>query len=105
MQQIGQYSYAIYVLHYPMWFVFGRANILTRESFSVVPTRLGADLAHTAVLTLISILIAAVSWHAFEKRFLALRRYLPYAFERRQTATAPISRSAAAVPSTMPDAS
>jgi peptidoglycan/LPS O-acetylase OafA/YrhL len=74
---VGRYSYAIYLLHYPIVEVAGRR---------AVPQYLQARL-HSDFLTQISCAIAAVllsyalafvSYHAFEKHWLRLKRHFVY---------------------------
>ncbi len=66
---IGKYSYGIYVFHALLLPVYKR--ILT-------PTTLAGAIAYLALVFGASVAIAAVSWHVYERRFLALKdRWAP----------------------------
>jgi peptidoglycan/LPS O-acetylase OafA/YrhL len=67
---VGKVSYGIYVFH---WFVV--VELTSRWTAFGFPPGLGNQLAFlTAVLT-ISLLLATLSWYAYERRFLALKEY------------------------------
>lgn len=74
LRRIGIYSYAIYVLHDPLAYVLHQSNVLRRPS----P---GADVAsalgYFVVMTIVTIAVAALSWHLFEKPLLRLRPASP----------------------------
>jgi len=74
---LGQYSYALYVFHYPLLFV--RPSWLSPSS---VPTIAGSHLPglllYIAGATLVCIALALASWHLCEKPFLKLKRCFPY---------------------------
>ncbi len=72
---LGQYSYALYLLHVPLAFLILRSFDLSQLSPSMTM------LAEGGLLVLyVSAVIgcAYLSWHLFEKHFLKLKRYLPY---------------------------
>jgi peptidoglycan/LPS O-acetylase OafA/YrhL len=76
---MGRYSYAIYVFH-PFVVLF----FMQRYGWGVAPQRiwgtaLPAGLAFTAAVVAVSIAMAFASWHLYEKPFLALKRFVPYA--------------------------
>ena len=58
----GKYSYGIYVFHFPLVIWAGSTNSLLLL-LATIPA---------------SLLLAYVSYHAFEKHFLALKRYVKY---------------------------
>jgi peptidoglycan/LPS O-acetylase OafA/YrhL len=73
---LGAYSYCLYVIHTAYYFAvsrvfqhFGPPLVLGSE----IPAGIVVFIASTAVLTG----IGWVSWHAFEKRFLALKKHFP----------------------------
>jgi peptidoglycan/LPS O-acetylase OafA/YrhL len=74
---LGQYSYAIYVFHYPVLSV--RPSWLAPAS---VPTIFGSHLpgllSYIVGATLVSIALALISWHLCEKQFLKLKGFFPY---------------------------
>jgi len=73
----GRYSYALYVFHYPILFFKLGAIPLT-----IVPTIGGSQflrqLVFLTMATGVSVSIALVSWHLYEKQFLKLRKFFPY---------------------------
>jgi len=73
----GRYSYALYVFHHPMLFFRPGAIPLT-----VVPTIGGSQLLRQLVFLIlatgVSVSIAVVSWHLYEKQFLKLKKLFPY---------------------------
>jgi peptidoglycan/LPS O-acetylase OafA/YrhL len=85
---LGQYSYAVYVFHYPLLFV--RPSWL---SPSAVPTIAGSHLPglllYIAGAALVSLALALTSWHLCEKQFLKLKRFFPY--DSRHDAIRPVS--------------
>lgn len=76
LKALGAYSYAIYLFHYPLLNVF-RYTLPMREVPSVWGTKIPAQIAFTAGVTLASFALAWVSWHTYEKHFLKLKRFFP----------------------------
>lgn len=74
---LGQYSYALYVFHHPILFL--RPGLLPLDW---VPTVLGSlllkKLVFISVATAVSIVLALISWHLYEKQFFKLKRFFPY---------------------------
>jgi peptidoglycan/LPS O-acetylase OafA/YrhL len=81
VRQIGQYSYAIYLLHPPIAYVMDRLGWRPPQT---PEAGVGPSLAYVAGLIGVTIAISAISWHGFEQRFLRLKRALPYEFRDRQ---------------------
>jgi peptidoglycan/LPS O-acetylase OafA/YrhL len=72
LQVLGRYSYGLYVVHY---FVHEAAVAALRRGpggGAALATRAGT-LAYAAAATAASLGLAWLSWHLFEKRFLALK--------------------------------
>jgi peptidoglycan/LPS O-acetylase OafA/YrhL len=73
----GVFSYALYLLHYPILGVI-RDAVYRPERF---PTLLGSSmpgqLIFYAVATLAALACAWLSWHLYEKPWLSLKRYFP----------------------------
>jgi len=73
----GRYSYGIYVFHHP--FLFFKPGII---SLAMVPALFGSQLLRQLVFlviaTAVSVGIAFLSWHLFEKQFLKLKILFPY---------------------------
>ena len=70
---VGKYSYGIYAYHFMLAPQFDR--FLPPDLLG--PGLLGV-LAHVGLAMAATIAIAWLSWHAFEKRFLGLKRFFPY---------------------------
>jgi peptidoglycan/LPS O-acetylase OafA/YrhL len=76
----GKYSYAMYVFHHPLlWF---NPNSLLKVNFRGIPTVFGSQmpayLLWLAMTIGLTIALALVSWHVWEKQFLKLKRFFPY---------------------------
>jgi len=73
----GRYSYGIYVFHHPL--LFFKAGIIP---LAIVPGLFGSQLLRQLVFlvvaTAVSVAIAFLSWHLFEKQFLKLKTLFPY---------------------------
>ncbi len=72
---LGKYSYGLYVIH-----VIVRA-VLVRVVGLPIPiggTQLPWQLGFFLLCTAVTIVLALLSWHLMEKRFLALKKYFPY---------------------------
>jgi len=70
----GKYSYAIYVFHWPITQAY---TALVTKRIPIESPYLSA-LGCFAFVTLVSSGIAYLSWHLFEKRVLALKRFFEY---------------------------
>lgn len=74
LRQLGKYSYAVYVFHFPILMVMNHTVprwYLTR----VFGTGLSGRIAFLIAASAVSVLLAIVSWYAFETRFLRLKRH------------------------------
>ncbi len=76
----GKYSYAMYVFHHPLlWF---NPNSWLKLNFRGIPTVFGSQLPAyllwLAVTIGLTVAVALVSWHVWEKQFLKLKRFFPY---------------------------
>jgi len=69
-RQVGTYSYGIYLLHNPLGHVLGQAGVWSRP---IAGAGIGETALYTASMTLLSIVVAATSWHLMEKPLLRLR--------------------------------
>jgi peptidoglycan/LPS O-acetylase OafA/YrhL len=73
----GRYSYGLYVVHHPILFL--RSGVVP---LAIVPSVFGSQLLRQAVFlvvaTGVSVGIALVSWHLYEKQFLKLKALFPY---------------------------
>jgi peptidoglycan/LPS O-acetylase OafA/YrhL len=73
----GRYSYGLYVFHHLLLFLKPRA-----VSSAVLPAVMGSDVPARVAFAILGIVLtlgmAMVSWHAYEKQFLKLKRFFPY---------------------------
>ena len=68
----GKYSYAMYVFQLPLVYVL--APLVTAAGLAqVLGGSVFGQAAYCAILFLATTLIAVISWHVFEKRFLSLK--------------------------------
>lgn len=83
LQFFGKYSYAMYVFQFPLIPLL--APLLSVEILAV---HLGnatlARIAYIVLMTTITTALAVVSWHLYEKHFLALKRFFPTYVNRTQ---------------------
>ena len=78
MRALGKYSYAMYLFHLPIR-AYVRDRLYKPEEFlSIGGSALAGQLIFYAVSIGLTFAAAALSWHLYEKRFLALKRFFPY---------------------------
>ena len=83
----GKYSYALYLLHILVRDILQPQIMANRGGFPVIAgSQIPAQLAVVAFGIGVSYAVAFASWHLFEKRILALKRFFPY---ERKTAARP----------------
>ena len=79
----GKYSYALYLMHILVRDILQNQILANRGGFPVIGgSQIPAQLAVVAVGIGASYAVAFASWHLFEKRILALKRFFPYERER-----------------------
>jgi peptidoglycan/LPS O-acetylase OafA/YrhL len=81
LRWFGKYSYGIYVYHHalkPIWISF----LWERAIVPWAGTGWAATLLYTVAATALSLGLAWLSWHLFEARILALKKYFPYQEKR-----------------------
>lgn len=78
MRQAGKYSYALYMVHVPVASLLFPVAMRAMRRFEPVIGYQGIFLAGAALAFAASWLVAVASWHLFEKRILALKRYFTY---------------------------
>ena len=70
----GKYAYGLYIFHFPIQIIFQRL-----VPFETLHAHLGfpllAIVAHTIIVGSVSVSVALLSFHLFEKHFLKLKRY------------------------------
>ena len=79
LMQVGKYSYALYVFHWPL----GRLtlSVLQRAWYgNVAPVTygFGFQLLYFSVSLALSLTAAWLSWHLYERHFLRLKRFFDY---------------------------
>ncbi len=78
LRMLGRYSYALYLFHVPV------RRFIRDEYFPVAsfPTWLGSPLPGQLLFYLVAtapaLALAWISWHLYERQWLALARYFPY---------------------------
>jgi peptidoglycan/LPS O-acetylase OafA/YrhL len=85
---LGAYSYCLYVIHTPFYFAVSRVF----QHFGpplVFGSEITAGILVFVVSTTVLTAIAWVSWHGFEKRFLALKKYFPSGKDSRDVRVLP----------------
>ncbi len=87
LRALGKYSYGLYVLHYMVY----SAIAPSAPRFRPLPFALCSILGGIPL----SLLAAWLSWNLLEKRFLSLKRYVPYRFASRQHTSAPSTQGVA----------
>lgn len=82
LRELGKYSYAIYLFHLPIR-SFLRSLLGGPDK---IPFFFGSQLPGLLAFALVSLVLtfvlAWISWHLFEKRFLALKRFFPTPLSR-----------------------
>jgi peptidoglycan/LPS O-acetylase OafA/YrhL len=79
LRRIGRYSYAIYVIHFPLGYSLNRSGIVARAWFHEwAGSAFLAELIYSTTIMALSVGAAAVSWAIYEYPILRLARYLPY---------------------------
>lgn len=86
LRLFGKYSFAIYLLHYPIW----RLILLNLWRQPVFGSMIPADLLSWALMATISLAIGWLCWNLIERHVLAFKRFFP------------AEHPAAATPSHMP---
>jgi len=74
----GRYSYAAYLLHYPVIFAVASFGLLDDALPRLAGSQLHSMLLLVAVAGTVSFVLAWVSWHLVESHALRLKRVFPY---------------------------
>jgi peptidoglycan/LPS O-acetylase OafA/YrhL len=77
MRVLGKYSYALYVLHFPLAPVLERMGLTVQTFPTIAGSELPGAIAFTLISMSISLGLAFASWNLYEKRFLSLKRFFP----------------------------
>jgi peptidoglycan/LPS O-acetylase OafA/YrhL len=73
----GKYSYGMYVFHLPMLLKFGAVYALVDRIPLVAGSGLLRQAAFFAIATACTATLGVLSWHCYERHFLALKRFFP----------------------------
>jgi len=74
----GRYSYGLYVFHHPLVFFLQRQGMLVHSWPRIFGLELPSQVAFIFFATGLTLALALVSWHLWERRFLNLKRWFPY---------------------------
>lgn len=66
----GKYSYSMYIFHHPI------EVYLFSTSIQFIPNKMANNLLISIISVLLTIVISLITWHAFEERFLRLKKYI-----------------------------
>jgi peptidoglycan/LPS O-acetylase OafA/YrhL len=75
----GKYSYGMYVFHFPLLFFMGPIYAVAAAVPLLGGSHLPSQLVFVVLATALTSAVAFVSWHVYERHFLALKRYFPVA--------------------------
>ena len=73
----GKYSYGMYVFHLPLMLKFGPVYAFVDRLPLVVGTGILRQIVFFGIATACTAVLGVVSWHAYERHFLALKRFFP----------------------------
>ena len=77
LRTLGKYAYGLYLVHVPVKHLVLR-HLITSETFQrALPSRLLQELVLQACGFAVSLALAWLLFHAYERRFLALKRFFP----------------------------
>jgi peptidoglycan/LPS O-acetylase OafA/YrhL len=77
LQVFGKYSYALYMFHVPLLPVFRKLFPINDLSILFHSYFLGLTF-HILLSTILSLLVALLSWHLYEKHFLKLKKFFSH---------------------------
>lgn len=75
LTQVGQVSYGMYLFHLPIIYALSAYGFRPDAMPKVAGMWLPAQLVFTLVVLAVTYLVAFLSWHAFEKHLVVLKRY------------------------------
>jgi peptidoglycan/LPS O-acetylase OafA/YrhL len=88
LRSLGRYSYGLYVFHGPVIVLLERNVPLVRDLPTLFGSHVPSALAVLLVASSVSLGLAVISWHGYEKWFLRLKHRFPYAQDRDPTTRA-----------------
>lgn len=78
LRLLGRYSYGLYILHPLVLLILTENSINVRILPAFMGSQLLGHLAFSTLALVLSVALAAISWHLYECQFLKLKRYFPY---------------------------
>jgi peptidoglycan/LPS O-acetylase OafA/YrhL len=75
----GKYSYGMYVFHWPLMLFMAPVYAVAAAVPPVLGSRLPSEAVFLALATALTSVVALCSWYAYERHFLALKRFFPQA--------------------------
>ncbi|WP_433975781.1 acyltransferase family protein [Tunturiibacter lichenicola] len=75
MTFLGKYSYSLYVFHVPIQILISRKLPIERI-MNTIHNPVAATIFSSAIVGILSIGVALMTWNLYEKHFLALKKYL-----------------------------
>ena len=77
LTMLGKYSYALYLFHFPAHIIV-RDYVYGEKQFLMLGnSRVPGQMIYILLSFALSMVMALLSWHLLEKRFLALKRFFP----------------------------
>jgi peptidoglycan/LPS O-acetylase OafA/YrhL len=76
---LGKYSYGLYVFHMPITFLLSKNGVTAYSLARGIGAPLLGRVCFIALAMILSIVVALVSWHVWEKHFLKLKARFAYA--------------------------
>ncbi len=98
LRSLGKYSYALYLVQWPIAALLSRRADIPGVVPEVLGSTLPGELLFVAVAGALSLAVAWLSWHLWEKQFLKMRRLFPYATKASRRATEVVAPAPAPVP-------
>ncbi len=89
LRMLGRYSYCLYVIHLPIAYFVVTRRLFDIDRFPRLgASQLPAQLVYIVLMSAVSIALAWLSWHLYEKRWLAIKDLFPYSqIEQAKSAT------------------
>lgn len=78
LRVFGNYSYALYLFHVPIIIIVWLGLFDSARPFASLRPTLFGQVLFLALTASLALLGAWLSWHLYERRFLALKRFFPY---------------------------
>jgi peptidoglycan/LPS O-acetylase OafA/YrhL len=77
LRVFGKYSYALYLFHMHMNRLFTKLGLDSRDGVVIGGSVLPWQILYIVLASLVSLAVAYLSWHLYEKHFLRLKAFFP----------------------------